>query len=253
MADLSLFERHYEVTSFLVNPQRKLGLYPFLNLLQDAASTHADALGFGYKDMVEKGTFWVLSRQKAVMTNWPHWHEQITIKTWIRYGGGPFSNRDFLIYLNDQKIGEATTTWVALDKVSRKPVNIDRSSVFENVQDLGKTSFEATKISRQPNLEEMSSFSVRISDLDQNLHVNNTKYAQWILDAIPLSWHSQFELTSYSVNFLAETFLNDTITIFMGVAIPVDGVVYESHYEGVRQADGKCVFTARLEYKNKSS
>lgn len=236
-----MFERTYEINSFLVNSQRRLGLFPLLNLLQDAASTHADELGFGYKDMIRRGTFWVLTRQRLDMQAWPAWHEKLTIKTWIRFGGGPFSNRDFRIFHDGQQIGECTTTWVALDGKTRKPVSIDRSGLWEKLTDHGQVSFEAEKISRLVQSEKLATFTVRNSDIDQNQHVNNTRYAQWVLDAIPMDWHHRFNLLSYSVNFLSETLLGDTISIYR----------HEGHFEGVRETDQKCVFTARLTYQDR--
>lgn len=47
-------------------------------------------------------------------------------------------------------------------------------------------------------------FPVRPSDLDLNGHVNNLSFAQWILNASPLSMHREHALSSYEVNFLAE-------------------------------------------------
>jgi medium-chain acyl-[acyl-carrier-protein] hydrolase len=248
MSDQSYLLRQYEISSYLVNSKRELGLPPFLNLLQDAASTHADALGFGYHQMKAAGTFWVLSRQKLQMSVWPKWHEIIKIKTWIRMTGGPINHRDFTIVSGDKVIGECTTSWVAVDATTRRAVNFDRTKFLSPLSDMGKVNLEAVKISRQDNLHQIASFIVRNSDIDQNLHVNNTKYAQWVLDAQPFEWLSQHTILNYSVNFLAETFLNDCISIFATKEVSSDESS-EMHFEGIRTADNKCVFTARLNYR----
>jgi acyl-ACP thioesterase len=67
------------VNSFLVNPQKRLGLYGLLNLLQDTAWIHATHLGHGYDNMLLEETAWVLTRQKVRMTEWPKWGDEIQI------------------------------------------------------------------------------------------------------------------------------------------------------------------------------
>jgi acyl-ACP thioesterase len=42
------------------------------------------------------------------------------------------------------------------------------------------------KILWNSEADEIAQFRVRNSDIDLNQHVNNTKYAQWILDALPI-------------------------------------------------------------------
>lgn len=249
-----LFEKDYNVSSFLTNIRGKLGLYPLLNLLQDIAHLHANLLGFGYEDMVSQKTFWVLTRQKLNMTKWPNWDQQIRIKTWIRLGTAAFTNRDFSIYLGEEKIGEATTSWMTLDAETRRPKSIDYSKVFSSLVNLEKINVNAEKLSPPKNdVTTLTDFKVRNSDIDQNKHVNNTKYAQWVLDAIPFELHHQFELTEYSVNFLAETKLNDSIKIQNGPRYKDGGNSFHTLFQGLRETDSKVVFVANLAVKKINS
>lgn len=247
MKEKSLFTAEYRVTSFLTNAYGKLGLYSLLNLLQDVAGVHATELGFGYEDMVRMKTFWVLTRQKVVMTKWPSQGEKIKINTWVRLGEGALSNRDFSLFLGDELIGECSTSWITLDAETRRPVAVDRSGVLSQLTAFEKVSIDAEKIKAlKDNLETVASFSVRNSDIDLNMHVNNTKYAQWILDSIPLSSHGQYDLKSYEINFVAETKLEDVISIQKSQRDYLEDGSFQSQFQGVREADGKTVFIARL-------
>lgn len=252
MKDRSLYERKYSVTSFLVNFQGKLGLYHLLNLLQDIASEHAHVLGFGMEDMIKNKTFWVLTRQKLVMNEWPKLGEEISIHTWIRIETGPFSSRDFAIYLGDKKIGECSTSWVALNAVNRKPTNIDRSGIFAELREIEKVSIDAGKVPSLKEAETLTTFNVRNSDIDQNMHVNNTKYAQWVLDAISFDLHKSLNLNSYEVNFLAETMLGDAISIQRSERSYLDDKSFQISFQGLREADNKVVFTSRFGVKENS-
>jgi acyl-ACP thioesterase len=244
-SDIALWTGTYDVTSYLSNSQKNLGLFALLNLLQDAAALHADRLGFGYDDMVRRKTFWVLTRQKLALRKWPKWKDRVSLRTWIRLNRGPFSNRDFEIFLGDEKIGECTASWVAVSAETRKPTNIDLGDLFDALQTERKVSVEAGKIELRSDLESIAKFQVRNSDIDQNQHVNNTRYAQWVLDSIPLEDHRKHSLREYEVNFLAETHVGDVITIRKGEAPASDGL-RRADFQGVRESDDKIVFAARL-------
>ena len=63
----TIFTETYKVRSTQVNLNNQLGLYGLLGMLQDIAAEHAAYLGFGYKQLVQKGFFWALIQQKLKM------------------------------------------------------------------------------------------------------------------------------------------------------------------------------------------
>lgn len=246
MKDRSLFEKKYSVTSYLVNFQGKLGLYHLLNLLQDIAAEHAHLLGFGREDMNKNRTFWVLTRQKVQMNEWPKLGSEISIHTWLRMGAGPLSNRDFAIYCGDKKIGECSTSWIALNAETRKPATIDRSGIFAELKEIEKVSIDPEKVPYLKEPETIGTLKVRNSEIDQNLHVNNTKYAQWVLDAISFDLHKSLNLQSYEVNFIAETMLGDAISIQRSERSSLGDKNFQISFQGLREVDNKVVFTSRF-------
>lgn len=247
MKNSTIFECSYEVSSLYVSLQKRLGLYALLNLLQDAAWSHANSLGFGFDDSLKRNVFWVLTRQKIVMDHWPEWHETIDIKTWVRPVQRSFTYRDFEIYNRGRQIGQCTTSWLLLDGETRRPATRNLEDIDAFTRKDGALAMETPKISLLEGLETRAEFQVRNSDLDLNDHVNNTKYAQWILDSIPREWHRQFILHSYEVNFLAETLAQDVISI---QSLPEKQEPLSEEwvqFQGHRKADNKTVFAARLQ------
>jgi acyl-ACP thioesterase len=250
--DQHFFQKRYEINSFLVNTQKKLGLYSLLNLLQDTAWAHATRMGFGYEESIKKKVFWVLSRQKLVMNQWPGWSDEIEIRTWIRPFQKSFVYRDFEIFSADrQKLGECTTSWVLLDAETRKPTTIDFESMKEITRSEGNLELETEKIELRADLKTRAQYQVRNSDLDLNQHVNNTKYAQWILDSIPQGWHEQFILHSYEVNFLAETRSEDRVLIQSSSESEGPRRCDWVQFQGLKEADQKTLFAARLQVSSK--
>jgi medium-chain acyl-[acyl-carrier-protein] hydrolase len=106
-------------------------------------------------------------------------------------------------------------------------------------------SIEARKVELPPSLREAARFDVRYSDLDMNLHANNTRYAQWVLDSLPPGWRRAFELTEYEVNFLAEAREGDSVAI-RSTASAEKGQKGEAWFQGWRDSDSKAVFSAKL-------
>ncbi|WP_196893790.1 acyl-[acyl-carrier-protein] thioesterase [Aureivirga marina] len=207
----AIFEQEYKIRSININTNKKLGLFGLLGILQDTASEHAHQLNFGYETMREMGCFWVLVRQKLKMKTWPKWHDIVTIKTWTIPTKGLYAIREFEIYLEKEKIGECSTTWMILDDENRKPIEINSVKSYFTPRTDYHLDFYADKIKIPNDMEAQKTIEVMISDLDANQHVNNIKYAQWILDSIPFSYYKTHSIAEYEVNFMSETFLGDSI------------------------------------------
>lgn len=242
-----IWTSHYEINSFFLNPQKKLGVYALLNLLQDAAWSHATELGFGFDETSERGAFWVLTRQKLIVDHWPKWSDQIQIKTWLRPPSGPFVLRDFEIIKDGEVIGSSCTSWLMMDAKTRRPLKNAASELPFPSRTTGLLPYEAQKVEIKKEVENLAQFPVRNSDLDMNQHMNNTRYVQWILDSIPFSWHSKFKLQEYEINFLAEAHAGDLVTIQREKSDEsTENFSGHVQFRGFREADQKVVFTARL-------
>lgn len=245
------WKENFKITSLLVNPMGRLGLYGLLNLLQETAWMHAEAIGFGMNDMEQQGLYWVLTRQTVQMKKWPRFKQSISIETWLRPPEGAFVTREFLIKDSDgQVLGACATSWLALDRQTGKILPSQNLRPWDHIcQDLA-TGLTTDKIPVVGAYEKLARFRVRNSDLDINQHVNNCKYAQWILDSIPYDLHKSLKLNSYSVNFLAETYLEDKVEIDRSVqSVNVSETSGASVYRGIRAGDEKVLFTARIEWE----
>lgn len=247
-----LWSERFKITSILVNPMGRLGLYGVLNLLQETAWMHAETLGFGMKDMEHQGLFWVLTRQSLQMNSWPRLGQHITIETWLRPPEGAFVAREF--FLKDDKgniLGSCATSWLALDRKTKKVLPSKDLRPWDEICLEQSNGLIAEKIPVQGAYEMLAKFRVRNSDLDTNQHVNNTKYSQWILDSIPYDLHKSLILKSYTVNFLAETHLGDKVKVERSCASPSHEETSSGSttYRGTRLEDDKILFTARLEWE----
>ncbi|MBO9667232.1 MAG: acyl-[acyl-carrier-protein] thioesterase [Bdellovibrio sp.] len=248
-----LWKENFRITSLLVNPLGRLGLFGALNLIQETAWMHAERVGFGMSDMEKHGLYWVLTRQTIPMKTWPKFNDEITIETWLRPPEGAFVARDFRIKNSaGEVLGTCSTSWLALDRNTGKILPSQNLRPWEQICLPDSAGLTTDKIPVEGEYEKLAKFRVRNSDLDINQHVNNAKYAQWILDAIPYDLHKSLKLNSYSVNFLAETHLGEKVEVEKSLlATSHDDAQGTSTYRGVRLSDGKILFTARLDWEKK--
>lgn len=236
-----VWKQTYNINTFLVNPEKRLGLFGLLNLIQDTAWIHATHLGHGYESMLEDETAWVLTRQKLEVNDWPKWGSNLELVTWIRPITGLLAVRDFEFILDGKVIGACTTQWLIMDLKTRRPAEKLLKLTPDKYRQEPPAGLEASKIHLNNSLKELAQFHVRNSDLDLNGHVNNTRYAQWILDSVSYEKHLEFVLKEYEINFLNETKSGDTIKVFGG---QVSDERFQ--FQGYRSVDNKPVFVATL-------
>lgn len=250
----TLWTEDYKINSLLVNAMGRLGLYGLLNLLQETAWMHAETIGFGLEAMEQKNLFWVVTRQTLTMNEWPAYGKNIQVQTWLRAPEGAFVAREFRIFNDSGKeIGTCVTSWLALDRQTKRILSAQDLYPWDQLASKEATGLIADKIPVEGQYEKLAKFRVRNSDLDTNQHVNNTKYAQWILDSIPYDLHRTLRLKTYSVNFLSETHLGDEVQVDRSCSSP-DGFSApqgESLYRGLRVSDERVLFTAKLTWEKR--
>jgi medium-chain acyl-[acyl-carrier-protein] hydrolase len=238
----------YKITSFLVNIRGHAGLHTILSLIQDVGWMHAREL----KIKLPSHMGWVFTRQKLVMSQWPSWNESVTLRTWLRPPSPEgFLYRDYEIFLDDTKIGDCTSTFTVMDRQSRKIASQDWSQYSNIWHKNSPIHYLPAKVTIPAEMNDLTQFEVRNSDIDSNHHVNNTKYAQWILDAIPMDLLREgVDLHEYEVNFLSECRLGDLITLqstsVTDSMTPLTPARTTVTFAGVREKDKKRVFSAQL-------
>ncbi len=210
----SIYSKEYIIDTFTSNSYKRLGLLGLTGILQDIATFHAKDAGFGHEEMLNKGVFWALIRKSIKMNHWPELFTKIEVKTWSRLPESFYAYRDFEIYQDGQLIGSATTTWVTLELQKRRPCEIPLKDIPISPRKEGVLNYSAKKVDFSDNLTWITDFTTRNSDLDLNGHVNNTKYGQWILDAIDFRHHENKLISEYHINFLSEVKLGDKIDVF---------------------------------------
>jgi acyl-ACP thioesterase len=244
------FEKEYRVHVYETGPDGKLNLYSLFNYLQDIASEHAEKLGFGRNDLMRDNRFWVLSRIYAEISCWPLWEENIILKTWPNGTDKLFALRNYEVRYPDGKIiGAGISSWLILDSNTRKVQRPD--SILSSYNPDLHTDYSPVRqaVKLEPAAENgiiTSTFRVKISDLDVNLHTNNVRYLKWVADTYDLGFVMKNIPQSAEINYLAESIYDDEV--FIRTSVVKDNSTFFNH-SVIRVSDNKELCRIRIEWK----
>ncbi|MCA1755263.1 MAG: hypothetical protein LC641_11310 [Spirochaeta sp.] len=93
--ELPVWEEPVRIHTFDVGPDNRATAPALGRYLQEAASRQAAALGFGYDNLGENKLFWVLSRLAVEVYRYPHWNEELRVRTWPGGLAPPYALRSF--------------------------------------------------------------------------------------------------------------------------------------------------------------
>lgn len=159
-----------------------------VNRFQDIAGEHADSLGLGVRDLISKGYTWVLYQMRLTFSRIAVAGEELTIRTWYRPERNLYSLRNFSMEDGcGKRLMFAESSWVVLDLKKGRPVRL--SAAMPASYEKNRAEDFSTGFTEVPELDDADTeilFNVRLHDLDINRHVNNARYLEWALEAIPM-------------------------------------------------------------------
>ncbi len=202
-----------------IDVRQELKPYAFMNMMQEIAGNHANRLNFGYDALQQSNQIWVLSRIKVRFEQYPKWGDNLELETWHKGMQSLFGLRDFVLHKEDgSKAVVATSSWLIMNARTRR---IERSNVFNssseilnegNMQNAIETPCDRLK--SQPDMELVREHTVMYSDLDNLMHTNNAKYAEWIMDSIDFEFIKTHRIKEFQINYNAETKIGEKIEIY---------------------------------------
>lgn len=210
VAHHEIWEEHFEIASYHMDPFGYLKLSSLFELLQDAASRDAARKGFGYHQLLANNRYWVLLRALLHIERLPRWEERVCFKTWPKESTGVVAFRDFTLESDEgELLLKATSTWSQLNAESRRPVRIEVGRDYQPI--IGRSAIDdrPARVDLPADLEYGDPIEVKYSQIDVNKHVNNTRYLEWVLNEMPYDFLRDRQIKGLEVNFLSEGMLGD--------------------------------------------
>ena len=220
-------ERKIKVCSYdvLYNTTHKLSsLYKYF---QQIAGDDLDAIGMTYESLLEKGIVFVLAKMKTVFYSPLRKNDEIVLKTCQRRIKGASFIRDYVLIKDGKTVAETSSYWVLMDINTRRLCrpSILGDSMYEPCE---LSSFEIDERFAFPDAVEVGNYryTVAFSDIDENRHMNNTRYPDLCLDAIGGIPENMY-VSEVLIDYLTESKLGERLDVTFNKA-PVDNEYYFS-------------------------
>ena len=234
------------VPCYATDASQRLRPSAFMDMAQELANRHASILGFGYEELMQSRTAWVLSRMHIRFHSFPAWRDNVTLQTWHKGPEGLIFLRDFcLTDEKDTKLIEATTSWLVLNIDTRRLVrNVDLDENTICSDNAISPSCDRIQMPKDVEPELSSVHRVVYSDIDMNGHTNNAMYLVWAMDCVDYADAVERPLKEMRINFNQETLPGDEVELYRVVVREENRLQY--FVEG--KVGGKSTFCVELTF-----
>lgn len=209
--------------------------FPFYcRLVQESAASHAHYTGCANSDLEKLGKSWVLSRFHIDVERYLPWPGRLSVETWIQSPFRFFAPREARGLDSEGSIlFRSIAYWVVIDLKRRRP---EKPDIVEGAIGLSedRCRWQDTKIEKLSGESELQGDSVinyvpkiMYRDIDSVRHINNISYIEWIMESIPYEFSQEWQIASFDINFLVESFLDQTLTLYSKPAGSSDTPVWE--------------------------
>lgn len=227
-SNLLFLQKTYTMTTSDLDQYDRLSPAAIFDFFQDIAGRHAEMLGIGFHPLLEKGYYWVLTRNVYEIVHPLTSYDDLVVSTWPHKPSSFDFTREYEIHdSKGQLLVKGLSKWLILSKDTHQ---IQRSRVvsYGTGKHLERRNFNTSldKLENYDLLKAPSIYQTKIthSQIDHNGHMNNAEYAVEIFNA--LAPNKKQIIQRFEINYLGEMFIGDTLSIHskdFGDFIAVEG------------------------------
>ena len=189
-----------------------------LDFFQEAATQAADALHVGREEMIANHhMFWMLARLWYRLDHPVLWKDVLTVRTWHRGSKGVSMYRDFDLFRNGERVGEAVSVWILADFTTHKLCRLEVLQELEGTSGGALCKHKLLPKLRLPgSLAPAGERPLHYSDCDINGPVNNVRYADFACDALPMERLGGSFVSSAQLGYLKECRAGERLRLSAG-------------------------------------
>ena len=195
-----------------------------LEYMQETANRQCECSGLPLEKLRdEKGLAFILGALSMNIYKPLRAYEEIEVRTWCKEAKSYIFMRYFEIMRGGEKIAEAATTWVLIDLENKTMVRASNYDFFD-----GKFYYDEPvdpsillpkpRIAKDAPLFEVGKRKICYSDIDYNMHMNNTHYPDMLCDHLSemIDENTAYTVGAMSLSYLKESRLGATLTVTRG-------------------------------------
>ena len=178
-------EKCYELRAADFDRYDRIHPSSVLSLFQDVAGIHANALGIGYDALMAQKTIWVLTKVRYRMVGTPRRYETVRVRTWPLPPARVNFRREYVMETPEGEVLiQGTSEWVVVHSEKRRV--LPATDLYPGDDYCTDTYFEGrlAKVPVFTPCDEGRAVVTGFTQLDINGHINNTCYADYVMDAL---------------------------------------------------------------------
>lgn len=234
--------KDYEIRYTDADVSDNLKLSSLLSLMEESACLSAEELGFGYSVLQPQNLGFVMVNWYIELSRAVKLGEALTIHTWPIRPKKLIVLRDFEFYVGDEKVGVATSRWCLVDLVNFKM--LPSSMAFRKEQDYNdfrSVDVSNIKIPETEGGKLCYSKVVSYSDYDHYNHANNTKYADFLLDAFTVEEMRGKSISNVKITYVKQSKAGERLDFYRELQSDGSWVV-EGRVEDEKRVQMQVVF-----------
>lgn len=209
-----IFSQKFTTRWHDTDAERRVRPTQLLVYMQETSNSHLESLNCNLDRLRdEKNLAFILSKTRLAINMPLYAYEDITVSTWTCESKGFSFSRFYEIKRGNDLIATADTTWALVSLADKQLCRVDSfalGSVHDAPIDIGLP--ERFRVPKSDLLQLLGERKIVYSDLDYNMHMNNTKYADMLCDFLP--YEKIGSLRGISLSYLHEAAFGDTIRVY---------------------------------------
>ena len=208
------FVLNYETMWHDTDAHRLVRPSALLVYMQETSNRHVASVGMTLDELRDKKELaFILSKIRIDIHRRPAAFEKISVETWTVEHKGFSSVRCFRILSGDEVIAECDSTWALVDTAEKKLHKFEETGyAFENEEGLSLRAPSRTRVPSGIILEKIANRPILYSDLDYNMHMNNTRYPDMLCDYMPME--DVDRISGITLSYLKEAAYGKTVSVY---------------------------------------
>ncbi|NME83654.1 acyl-ACP thioesterase domain-containing protein [Clostridium sp. SM-530-WT-3G] len=242
------FTKNYEVHYYEVDSNLRCKLSSIIEFIGDIGTHQSEEAGGGMKYCMDNNCAWVFYQDDIKMYRYPMFGEIISITTEAVGFKRFYGLRRYVIRDSEDKIiGEAEAIFFLIDIEKRRPMRIQKEQYgFYGVDGDVDYDISLEKLHPVEETQYTKNFNIRYSDIDSNKHVNNVKYIEWAIEAVPMEIVEKYQVKRIKVMFEKECKYGEVVSSSAAVTKIDDNNLKSQHI--IKNGDGKELTLLEIEW-----
>lgn len=208
------YSKEYEINYYDVNYKLEANITTLINYIGDIGTAQTEGLGIGMEYLTANNMAWVFYQYDIKVNRYPKYGEKVKLVTNPAGFKKFYALRTYELFdESGEKILEAQAIFFLINIEKRKAMRVPEEQCI-SYGAIGDENIDF-KVERLEKLKEVmysKEFNVRYSDIDSNRHVNNSKYVEWAIEAVPLEIVKDYSLNRIRITFDKECTYGHKVT-----------------------------------------